>query len=61
MTIDKATHDYLSKIGHKGGTIAGAKKDRSHFVMMGKKSAEARNKKKLEAMKTKIDLTNKAD
>ena len=57
----ESTHDYLSRIGKKGGTISASRKKREHFVMMGKKSAEARNKKKLEEAKTTIAIDNKAD
>lgn len=51
ISIDEETHNYLSEIGRKGGLKSGARKPRSHFVMMGKKSAESRKKKKEQGAK----------
>ena len=59
--MEESTHEYLSRIGRKGGQVSGSRKSREHFVLMGKRSAEARNKKKLEAMKNEVTIDNKAE
>jgi hypothetical protein len=56
---DEERHIKFSEAGRKGGRISGSRKQREHFIMMGKKSAEARNKKKLEAMRTEVNVDNK--
>jgi general stress protein YciG len=61
--LDKETRELLSEYGRKGGLITGAqnlKKGSAYFSMLGKKSAEKRNKKKLEDAKKMIAIDNEA-
>jgi general stress protein YciG len=52
--MEKYSEEFFRECGRKGGLKSASLKDREHFVMMGKKSAESRNKKKLKELQTEI-------
>ena len=57
--MEESTHDYLSRIGRKGGTTQGNRnklKGKEYFSNMGKLGVKARNEKKLKEMQKEVTI-----